>query len=129
MQRAPEPTAYFPTIIVLLVLGWGGLLILMTTTDPLLGQRWLFFVLVVVAFTGLGLPATVWLNHRFPSRPPAGVGVVIRQALWLGIYASVIFWLAYGRVLNFSLAFIFLVGFASIEFFLRIWERNLRKSS
>lgn len=127
MRRTPKPAAYIPTIVVLLVLGWSGLLLLMTTSDPLLGQRWLFFVLIVVAFTGVGLPAAVWLNHRFPSSRPAGVGVVVRQGLWVGVFAAVIFWLAYGRVLNFSLALIFLVGFTAIEFFIRLWERSQRE--
>ena len=61
MQRTPAPMAFLPTIIVLVVFGWGGLIALMTTTGPELGPRWLFFFLVVVAFTGLALPLTVLL--------------------------------------------------------------------
>ena len=124
MQRSPTPSAYLPTIVVFLAFGWGGLLVLMTTTDPELGPRWLFFFLMVVAFTGLALPFTVWLNARFPSKPPASADTIVRQALWVGILAATIAWLAYGRVLNFGLVLIFVAGFAAIEAFLRLWERS-----
>jgi hypothetical protein len=124
MQRTPEPMAYLPTIIILVLFGWGGLIALMTATDPELGPRWLFFFLVVVAFTGIALPLSVVLNARFPSNPPATPNVVVRQALWVGIFASVVAWLLYGRVFNLGIASIFLVGFAAVEVFLRLWERS-----
>jgi len=122
MKRTPAPSAYIPTTIALLTLGFGGLVVIMNSTDPLLGTRWLFFLLVVVAFTGLALPASAWLNYRFPSQPPAPSNVIVRQALWFGVYVSVISWLSYGRVINLGLAGIFLIGFTAIEIFIRMWE-------
>ena len=122
MKRTPAPSAYIPTTIALLTLGFGGLVVIMNSTDPLLGARWLFFLLVVVAFTGLALPASAWLNYRFPSQPPAPANVIVRQALWFGVYVSVISWLSYGRVINFGLAGLFLIGFSAIEIFIRMWE-------
>jgi hypothetical protein len=124
MKRTPKPSAYIPTTIALLVLGFGGLMIIMNATDPLLGARWLFFLLVVVAFTGVALPASAWLNYRFPSQPPASANVIVRQALWFGVYVSVISWLSYGRVINIGLAGLFLIGFTAIEIFIRMWENS-----
>ena len=125
MRRTPKPGAYIPTTVALLALGFGGLLVLMTSTDPMLGARWLFFLLVVMAFTGASrCPSAAWLNYRFPSDPPANANVVLRQALWVGIYAAVVAWLSYGRVINFGIAAIFLIGFTAIEIFLRLGERS-----
>lgn len=116
---------FLPLIILLLVLGWGGLFILMNTTQPTLWPRWLFFFLVVVGFTGIGLPFSVYLNSRFPSNPPAEPKVMVRQALWLGVYAAMLIWMNFGQVVNPGLATIFLVGFIVIEVALRLRERSL----
>jgi hypothetical protein len=124
MDRSPTFKAFLPTIVVLMVIGWGGIVILFNSTEPTLWPRWLFFVFVVVAFTGTMLPASVYLNHRFPSKPPASARVMVRQALWVGIFAATLLWLNYGQVLSFSLAMIFFVGFMAIEVFLRLWERS-----
>jgi len=124
MDRSPSFKAFLPTIVVLLVIGWGGIIILFNATEPTLWPRWLFFVLVVMACTGVALPAAVYLNQRFPSRPPVGARVMVRQALWVGIFAATLFWLNYGQVLSFGLAIIFFVGFTAIEIFLRLWERS-----
>ena len=124
MERSPSFRSFLPTIVILNLIGWTGLVVLMTSTRPTLWPRWVFFILVVIAFSGLALPATVYLNHRFPSKPPATAQVMVRQALWVGVYAATLFWLNYGQVLDFSLAMIFLIGFAAVEVFLRIWERS-----
>jgi hypothetical protein len=107
-----------------LVFGWVGLLVLMTSTEPELGPRWLFFFLVVVAFTGIGLPISAVLNNRFPSSPPAAPRVIVRQGLWFGVFAATVAWLSNGQVFSLGLAAIFAVGFAAIEVFLRLWERS-----
>jgi hypothetical protein len=124
MDRSPTFKAFLPTIVVLVIIGWGGIIILLNATEPTVWPRWLFFLLVVVAFTGITLPAAVYLNHRFPSKPPASARVMVRQALWVGVFAATLFWLNYGQVLSFSLAVIFFVGFTAIEIFLRLWERS-----
>lgn len=129
MSRSPAPLAYLPTTILFILSGWGGLIVLTNASLPTLGPRWLFFFLVMVAVTGTALPAAAFLNHRFPSKPPAKAAVVLRQALWFGIYADTLIWLQYGRVYNNSLAVIFFIGFFAIEFFLRIWERSQWRSS
>lgn len=124
MDRSPSLRAFLPTIAVLAVSGWGGMLLLMNAFEPLALPRWSFFFLAFVALTGTALPAAVYLNQRFPSNPPAQPHVIVRQALWVGVYGVTLRWLDMGQVLNFSLAMIFLVGFTAIEIFLRVWEQS-----
>ncbi len=124
MRRTPAPIQYIPTIVLFLFIGWGGLVVLMNYTLPTLWPRWLFFFLLVIAFTGLALPLMAWLNHRFPGNFPAAANTVVRQALWVGVYFAMLAWLQYGRVLSFSLALIFFLGFGAIEVFIRLWERS-----
>jgi len=84
----------------------------------------LFFFLGVLALTGVGLPITYFLNVRFPSNPPAEELVIIRQALWFGIFGGVIAWLQLGRVLTGGLALILAAAFTLIEVLLRLFERS-----
>ncbi|MQC26151.1 MAG: hypothetical protein DWG76_01720 [Chloroflexi bacterium] len=122
--RTPTPFAFLPTTLLLVTVGWGGLLLIFNFTLPTLWPRWLFFFLIVPAFTGLAIPAAVFLNRRFPSDPPARVQVILRQALWVGIYAATLAWLQFGRVFTFGLALILALGLAAVEWFLRLRERT-----
>ena len=122
--RTPPPVAFLPTAVLFAVIGWGGLVFLISFSLPTLGPRWLFFFLIVVALAGTALPVTAFLNYRFPSDPPAGANVSMRQALWVGVYGSTLAWLQYGRVFNSNLALILFVGLVSIEWLLRWRERS-----
>jgi len=120
--RTPSPLSFLPTTLLFVLVGWGGLFALLNFSEPLLWPRWLFFFLVVVAFTGAALPVTSFLNYRFPGEPPATVRVILRQALWVGVYAGTLAWLLAGRVLNLALAVILALAFLAIEWFLRLRE-------
>jgi hypothetical protein len=122
--RTPSPLAFLPTAAILLLVGFGGLVVLLNSTEPTLWPRWLFFFMIVCAFSGIGLPVSAYLNYRFPSDPPARVQVILRQALWLGAYAATLAWLQYGRVFSWGLALILALGFVAIEWFLRLRERS-----
>ena len=113
-----------PTAALLMLVGWGGLVLLWNYTLPTLWPRWLFFFLVVSAFTGTALPVMAFLNNRFPSEPPARVQVILRQALWVGVLAATLSWLQYGRIFTAALALIVILGFAAIEWLLRLRERS-----
>ena len=115
---------FLPLSIVLSVIGWGGLLIVLRSTVPTLGPRWLFFFLGVLALTGPALPIVFFLNLRFPSDPPVQEMVILRQALWVGLFGSTIAWLQLGRVLTMGLALILAGVFVLIEFLLRLFERS-----
>lgn len=120
----PSPFAFLPTTALLLVFGWGGLGLLVTSTQPNLIPRWLFFFLIAIAFTGLGLPVVSFINYRFPSDPPARVNAIVRQGLWVGVYAATLAWLQFGRVLNPALVIFLAFAFFAIEWFLRLRERS-----
>lgn len=115
---------FLPLSIVLTLIGWGGLLILTRSAVPTLGPRWLFFFLGVLALTGPALPIVYFLNLRFPSDPPVQEMVILRQALWVGVFGSTIAWLQLGRVLTMGLTLILAGVFVLIEFLLRLFERS-----
>jgi hypothetical protein len=123
-QSSPPVTAFLPAAFILAILGWGGLYILVNYTLPTVGPRWLFFFLGVLAITGSALPLVAFLNRRFPSTPPAGPIVVLRQAIWAGIYFPTLAWLQIGRVLTTALAVLLAIGLVMIEVLLRLRERS-----
>jgi hypothetical protein len=107
-----------------MLLGWSGLYGVIMYTAPNGGTRWLFFFAGVLALTGTFLPVTAYLNRRFPSVPPPTPLVIVRQALWFGIYVPTLLWLRIGRVLTPSLALLLAAGLILIEFLLRLRERS-----
>lgn len=113
-----------PLSIFLTAVGWIGLLLVIRTTVPTLGPRWLFFFLGVLALTGPTLPIVYFLNRRFPSDPPVEDMVILRQALWVGVFGSTVAWLQLGRMLTTGLALILAGVFVLIEFLLRLFERS-----
>jgi hypothetical protein len=113
-----------PLSIFLTVVGWVGLLLVIRTSVPTLGPRWLFFFLGVMALTGPTLPLVYFLNQRFPSDPPVDDMVILRQALWVGVFGSTVAWLQLGRMLTTGLALILAGVFVLIEFLLRLFERS-----
>jgi len=124
-HRSPLPgSAFIPTAVLLCLVGLGGLYYLLNYTLPTVGPRWLFFFLSVLATTGTALPAIAFLNRRFPSNPPATSVVVLRQALWFGIYLPTLAWLQMGRALTPALALLLAIGLAVIEWLLRLRERS-----
>ncbi len=112
------------TSFVLLLIGGGGLVLLVNFTLPTLWPRWLLFFLVICVFTGFALPIAALLNNRFPADPPARAQVILRQALWLGVYVATLVWLQFGRVLGFALALFVALILIVIEIVLRVRERN-----
>ena len=115
----------FPTLL-LMILGWGGLAFIMTSNLPTLWPRWAFFALTVMAFTGTSLPVSFLLNQRFLSN---AASVVARQAIWVGVYAAILAWLQIGRILNFSVALWFVLGFLGLEYFIQLRARPARRKA
>jgi hypothetical protein len=123
-RTTPSVSSFLPTTIILLILGWGGLFFLFQRTMPTVGPRWLFFFLWVLALTGTALPGVAFLNRRFPTVPPATPGIIIREAIWVGLYGATLAWLQLGRVLNLALAVLLASGFIAIEILVRLRERS-----
>ena len=123
-QSSPPVKLFIPAAIILALVGWGGLYALINFTIPTVGPRWLFFFLSVLALTGTSLPIVAFLNQRFPTTPPVSSGVVVREAIWVGIYFPTLAWLQLGRVLTPALILLLAMGLIAIEVLLRIRERS-----
>ena len=133
MSEHPDPTPSTPlpdhsgvliAAALMMVVGWGGLWVLVTTAIPTAFPRWLFFVLLYLAVTGTVLPFVRFLNVRFTregSIPPSG-GVILRQSIWVGLFVAACAWLQIPRVLNPVLAFFLALSLIVIEVFLRLRE-------
>ncbi len=123
-QRIASFWSFLWISIVLCLVGWGGLMMLIAFTLPTLGPRWLFFFLLDLALSGTALPVTYFFNRRFLSDPPVGNGVILREAMWVGVYGSLLAWLQLGRVLNSGQAMVLAVGLVLVETLLRLGERS-----
>ena len=106
------------------ILGWGGLALLFYTTEPTVWPRWGFYVLWTLALTGTALPVAWFLNLRFPSEPPAGAAVIVRQAIWVGVYGATLAWLQLGRIATLWVVIGLAAGLVAIEYLIRMRERS-----
>ncbi len=113
-----------PTLI-LLFSGWGGLALLVNLTLPTVWPRWSFFALCTMALTGAALPVTYFLHRRFPGGPPAAPNVIVRQAMWVGVYGATLAWLQLGRVATLWVIFGLAGGLFAVEWLIRLRERSL----
>jgi hypothetical protein len=116
-------------IFILLAIGITGMVYLTLNTEPTLGPRWMFFFFLLFLGTGIAMPVSILLNHRFPSSPPVGEKIIFREALLFGGYVTLLSWLSHGRLLTTGLAVIIFVGFAAVEIFSRLWERGKGRRS
>jgi hypothetical protein len=123
-RQLPSFRAVLFTGLSLTLVGWGGLFLLFLLTLPTLGPRWLLFFLTTLAFSGPALPLMHYIHRRFPSKPAANSAIIVREALWVGIYADALIWLQFGKVLNFALAILIAAGLIAIEVLIRLRERS-----
>ena len=122
-QPSPGYRSLMISALVLAAIGWPGVLLVVATTLPRVGPRWLFFFLLILAATGTALPF-VWLLHRRFASDRAPAPVLLRQGLWVGLYTSLCTWLQINRSLGLSLALLIAAGLAAFEWFLRLRERS-----
>jgi len=126
-ESQSQQSKFLPVLtasLVLVGIGLIGLLALFIFTVPTLGPRWLLFFLVTLLFSGLSLPVIYYLHLRFPSQPPVSSKVIIREATGFGIYANILLWLQFGKVLNYALAIFIAIGFIAIELIIRMREKS-----
>lgn len=107
--------------------GWLGLILLLNTTLPTVGPRWLFFFLWTLAVTGTALPFAWVLHRRFDPEPVSG-GVLLRQSILVGLLAGTCMWLQINRTLTLPLALLLILGLAGVEGLVRSIERSRRRS-
>ncbi len=124
-SQQPTFRSYLVSTIILIFLGWGGLalLIFVFKVPPLVWARWGFFVLGIMALTGTALPIVYFFNRRFPSDPPAESNVIVRQALWVGVYGATLAWLQLGELVTLYVILGLAGGLIAVEYFIRIREK------
>lgn len=120
MDRKLPLRPYLLSALFMSILGWVGLALLLNLTLPYLWPRWAFIALIVVGMTGLALLPAWFFNNR-SAAPPVG-GVVLRQALWFGVFGAMLAWLEMGRLLTFGMGLAIAGGIIVIEYLLRLRE-------
>ena len=111
----------------LAIVGWGGLYLVITMTLPFVWSRWGFFAFLLMALTGTALPIVYYLHKRFPTEPPADANVIMRQAMWVGVYGATIAWLQLGRLVTLCVILGLAGGLIAAEYFIRIREKANRR--
>ncbi len=109
---------------VLAISGWLGLVLLLTSSLPTVGPRWLFFFLLTLAATGTSLPFLWLLDRRFASGRTATSSILLRQALLVALFADMGIWLQINRSLSLPLAILIAIGLYAIERVLRFMDRS-----
>lgn len=106
------------------ITGWLGLLLLLNSTLPTVGPRWLFFFLLALATTGTALPF-IWLLHRrFSSETQTLPSTLLRQALLLTLFIELCTWLQINRSLSLPLAILLALGLIVLGILLRIFSSS-----
>lgn len=123
MNEQPGFRSYLIQALILAVTGWGGLGLLLNFTLPLVPARLAFFILWVMALTGTVLPFAYLLNRRFASDPPAEPNVIVREALWVGVYGATLAWLQLGRLVSLWVWMGLAGGMIAAEYLIRLRER------
>jgi hypothetical protein len=118
---------YLYSTLALVVIGWGGIAALFYFSLPFVWARWGFFVLGIMALTGTALPVVYFLHRRFPTDPAAGSNVIVRQALWVGVYAATLAWLQLGRLVTLYVILGLAGGLIATEYFIRLREQANRQ--
>ncbi len=79
-----------------------------------------FLASVLVAVTGLSLPLAYYLNKRFGRSGSRRFLVVLRQAMWVGIWVAFCVWLQMNRSLGIGIALLVAGVLVTIEVLLQI---------
>lgn len=119
--------SYLSSTIALFLLGWGGLFVLLYLSLPFVWSRWAFFVCAIMAVTGTALPIVYFFHKRFPGNEPIRSNVILRQAIWVGIYFASLAWLQLGRLVTLFVILGLAGGIIAAEYFIRLREMANRR--
>ncbi|MFZ5857457.1 MAG: hypothetical protein ACOYZ6_11550 [Chloroflexota bacterium] len=121
---SPKPTfrPYIFSTIFLILLGWGGLYLITFYTLPFIWPRWGFFALWLTALTATAFPIIYFVTTRF-STEKLEPQVMVRRALWVGVYGATLAWLQLARLVNVYVILGLAFGLIAIESLLRLRER------
>ena len=125
METRPNSSflPYLASAISLFVLGWGAAAFAIIALTPTVWARWLLFFGGTLGLSGLALPVTWFLNLRFPSEPPVGSTVIVRQAIWVGVYGVLLVWLQQARLVTLWISLGLALGLVAIEYLVRMREK------
>jgi hypothetical protein len=116
--------SYLASTLTLIVLGLGLWALAIFQFKPTVWARWLFFFGWDLGLTGLAMPVAWFFNLRFPSTPPAEPYVIVRQAMWAGVFGATLIWLQKDRLASIWMAAGLALGLAAIEYLIRMRERS-----
>lgn len=121
---SPKPTfrPYIFSTIFLILLGWGGLYLITFYTLPFIWPRWGFFALWLTALTATAFPVIYFVTTRF-STEKLEPQVMVRRALWVGVYGATLAWLQLARLVNVYVILGLAFGLIAVESILRLRER------
>ena len=118
---------YLLSTLALILIGWGGLALLLIYSVPFVWARWGFYVFGIMALTGTTLPVVYFLHRRFPTNPRAEPNVIVRQAMWVGVYGATLAWLQLGRLVTLYVILGLAGGLIATEYFIRLREKANRR--
>ncbi len=118
----PTFRPYILPNLILFLLGWGGLYFVLVFALPTIWPRWSFFALWVIALTASAFPIVYFVTTRFSSER-VEPQVMVRRALWVGVYGATLAWLQLARLVNVYVILGLGFGLAAIESLLRLRER------
>ncbi len=124
MTSSTNPLGYTFAAWALALIGWLGLAALFVYVNPNIGPLpwWSFYVLALMAITGTAVPFVHLLNRRF-GREAVPAAVILRQAMWVGVFLTTASWMLRSGLLNPATAVLLLVALVGVEWFLRLRER------
>jgi len=113
--------------IFLTILGGGGLAFIFVFYEPTLGPRWMFFFFLTIIGSGIALPISYLIQRRFADQVVLNK-VLIREAIFFGVFLALIAWLQLGRILTNLIIVIISIGFILLEMLLRMAEKATFKA-
>ncbi|UCG25493.1 MAG: hypothetical protein JSW55_05750 [Chloroflexota bacterium] len=82
-----------------------------------------FLAALLVTVTGLALPIAYILNRRFGRSPSSSLLVVLRQAMWVGLWVAFCAWLQMHRSLGLGVALLSAIVLVVVEMLLQVRTR------
>lgn len=84
---------------------------------------WVFLAGVLVVITGVSVPLAYVLNQRFNQNESSQFLVVLRQAMWIGLWFAFCIWLQMNRTLGWGVALLVAAVFIVVEVLLQVRTR------
>ena len=82
----------------------------------------MFFFFLSIIGAGIALPFSYLIQRRFAKQVVQGK-VLIREAIFFGVFLALIAWLQLGRILTNLIVVVIAAGFTLLEMLLRMAEK------